>query len=151
MHVTAKADYALRAVVELVLRDGHIATREVLAAEQQIPAKFLEAILAELTRSGILIAKRGINGGYVLGRPAARITVADVIRAVDGPLAGVRGQCPEKLDYPESSAALRDVWVAARASLRIVLETTTMDHVAHNMLSDTVRNLLREPDVWQRR
>lgn len=151
MHVTARADYALRAVVELVHHHGDLATREFLAKEQQIPPKFLESILAELTRSGILIAKRGVNGGYQLARLPGEISIADVIRAVDGPLAGVRGQRPEDVDYPSSSAALRDVWVAARASLRTVLESTTMAHLAAKDLPDAVKVLLHEPGVWQRR
>lgn len=151
MHVTAKADYALRAVIELALHEGTIVTRERLAAEQAIPAKYLESILAQLTRSGVLLAKRGVNGGYMLGRPATEISVADVIRAVDGPLAGVRGQRPENVDYPSSSTALRDVWVAARASLRAVLEGTTVDQIAHGVLSRDVVELLDGPGAWERR
>lgn len=151
MHVTAKADYALRAVVELALRDGAMVTRERLASEQQIPTKFLEAILAELTKSGILTARRGANGGYLLGRRPESITVADVIRAVDGPLAGVRGERPEDLQYPQSSAALREVWVAARASLRLVLETITVADVATGSLPAPVLALLEDPGAWARR
>lgn len=151
MHVTAKADYALRAVVELVLRDGAMVTRERLASEQQIPTKFLESILAQLTKSGILTAKRGSKGGYVLGRSAGSITVADVIRAVDGPLAGVRGERPEDVQYPESSVALREVWVAARASLRSVLEATTLADVAAGSLPSPVLALLDDPGAWARR
>lgn len=151
MHVTAKADYALRAVVELVLHDGEIVTRERLASEQQIPTKFLESILAQLTRGGILVAKRGVKGGYHLGRPAADISVADVIRAVDGPLAGVRGERPEDVFYPDSSSHLREVWVAARASLRAVLEMTSMQDVARKSLPEEVVTLLGQPGVWARR
>lgn len=151
MHATAKADYALRALVELSLHDGELVTRDALAAEQQIPAKFLESILAELTRSGLLIAKRGVRGGYLLGRPAAEITVADVIRAVDGPLAGVRGRRPEDVEYPDSSACLRDVWVAVRASIRAVLEQTTLADVAAKQLPEDVRALLEVKGAWLRR
>ncbi|WP_218713915.1 Rrf2 family transcriptional regulator [Arthrobacter sp. BF1] len=151
MHVTAKADYALRAVIELALHEGTMVTRERIAAEQEIPAKYLEAILAQLTRSGILAARRGVNGGYVLGRTPAEISVADVIRAVDGPLAGVRGQRPEDVDYPASTTALREVWIAARASLRAVLEATTVDEIAHKALSDEVVELLHGPGAWERR
>lgn len=151
MHVTAKADYALRAVVELVLHDGETVTRERLASEQQIPTKFLESILAQLARGGILVAKRGVNGGYHLSRPAADISVADVIRAVDGPLAGVRGERPEDVSYPDSSSYLREVWVAVRASLRAVLEVTSMEDVARKSLPEEVSTLLGQPGVWARR
>lgn len=151
MHVTAKADYALRAVVELVLCNGEIVTRERLASEQQIPTKFLESILAQLTRGGILVAKRGANGGYHLSRSASDISVADVIRAVDGPLAGVRGESPEDVSYPDSSSYLREVWVAARASLRAVLEVTSVEDVARKSLPEEVSILLRQPGVWARR
>lgn len=151
MHITAKSDYALRALVELSLHEGELVTRERLAKEQQIPTKFLESILAGLTRSGLLIAKRGVNGGYLLGRPAPEITLADVIRAVDGPLAGVRGHRPEDVLYPESSSSLRDVWVAVRVSIRMVLETTTLAHVASKELPDDVIALLNVCGAWQRR
>lgn len=151
MHVTARADYALRALVELSLHDGGLVTRDVLATEQQIPAKFLELILAELTRSGLLIAKRGVRGGYQLGRPAGEISVADVVRAVDGPLAGVRGRRPEDVEYPDSSATLRDVWVAVRASIRTVLEQTTLADVAKQKLPEEIIELLQAKGAWQRR
>lgn len=151
MQVTAKSDYALRAVVSLALQDGALRTRSELARDQSIPPKFLESILAELTRAGLLTARRGVGGGYVLGRPADSISVADVLRAVDGPLAGVRGESPEDVDYPDSSSALRDVWIAARASLRSVLETTTIADIAANSLPDSVLSLLDLPGVWQRR
>lgn len=151
MHVTAKADYALRALVGLSLRQGEMVTRDALAAEQQIPAKFLESILAELTRSGLLIAKRGVRGGYLLGRTASEISVADVIRAVDGPLAGVRGLRPEDVEYPESSSSVRDVWVAVRASIRTVLEQTTLADIASKQLPADVAELLQVKGAWQRR
>ncbi|MCZ2402954.1 Rrf2 family transcriptional regulator [Paenarthrobacter sp. Z7-10] len=151
MHVTAKADYAIRAVVELALHEGQVLTRSRLATGQGIPDKFLETILTELTRNGLLIARRGVRGGYLLGRPADSISVADVLRAVDGPLAGVRGERPEDITYPDSSSALREVWIAVRASLRAVLETTTVADIAAQTLPAGVLSLLAEPGVWERR
>ncbi|MFI5084469.1 MAG: RrF2 family transcriptional regulator [Actinomycetales bacterium] len=151
MHITAKADYALRAMIELALQADDVVTGERLAAAQDIPGKFLEAILTELRRAGLLVARRGVRGGYLLGRAAESITVADVIRAVDGPLAGVRGERPENVVYPDSSAALQDVWIAVRVSLRTVLEATTVDDLAHGRLPPAVAALLGEPGAWSRR
>jgi Rrf2 family protein len=151
VQVTARADYALRAVIELA-RSGHPQlTRDALAARQDIPPKFLESILGELSRAGLLSSRRGAGGGYSLTRDPSKITLADVIRCVDGPLAGVRGESPEQVKYPESTQALQDVWVAARASLRLVLETTTVADVALGELPGTVQNLLTLPGAWERR
>ncbi len=151
MQVTARADYALRAVIELARSDQPQLTRDALAARQDIPPKFLESILGELSRSGLLSSRRGAGGGYSLTRSPAEITLADVIRCVDGPLAGVRGESPEQVRYPDSAKALRDVWVAARASLRLVLESTTVADVAGSELPASVQDLLTLPGAWERR
>ena len=118
MQVTARTDYAVRAMVQL---SRGPASRGAIAAAQAIPAKFLESILLRLREGGLLVATRGTAGGYALARRADEITIADVVRVVDGPLAAVRNLPPEDTDYPEPAAALRDVWVALRASMRQVL------------------------------
>lgn len=151
MQVTSRADYALRAVIEIARSEGAVTTRDRIAEEQDIPAKFLEAILGQLSRSGLLVSKRGSGGGYVLARSADEISVADVLRAVDGPLAGVRGESPEDVGYPESSETLRQVWIAVRVSLRQVLENTTIQDIARKTLPSAVRDLLAIPGAWERR
>ena len=124
---------------------------DAVARAQGIPPKFLENLLSDLRRARLVASQRGTDGGYRLARPAASISLADVIRAVDGPLAGVRDQAPEDLDYAGSAASLRDVWIALRASMRGVLEGTTLAHVATGRLPASVRRLLRDPDAWTRR
>ena len=149
MRVSAKTDYALRAAVELAAApDGAQVKCERLATSQSIPLRFLENILLQLRHAGIVESRRGADGGYRLARPAAEITLADVIRAIDGPLAGVSGQRPETLDFKGRSEPLRDVWVAVRASLRGVLENVTLADVAAGELPDIVRELTSEPDAW---
>ena len=149
MRVSAKTDYALRAAVELAASDdGTPVKGERLATSQSIPLRFLENILLQLRHAGIVESRRGADGGYRLARPAAEITLADVIRAIDGPLAGVSGARPETLDFKGRSEPLRDVWVAVRASLRSVLEHVTLADVAANELPDSVRALVAEQDAW---
>jgi Rrf2 family protein len=150
MRTTAKADYAVRAAVELAAA-GELLTAEQVAQAQSIPVNFLENILRDLRRAGIVESRRGQAGGYVLARPADEISVADVIRAVEGPLADVRGQAPESLDYPGSAAKLRDVWVALRANVRGVLEQVTLADVARGELPPPVEELTRDDDAWLRR
>ena len=131
MRISAKADYALRAAIELAAAEGVGPVKgERIAQAQDIPLKFLENILGDLRQSGLVRSQRGAEGGYWLARPAAEITLAEVIRAVDGPLANVRGVRPESLEYGGSSGPLRDVWIAVRASLRSVLEAVTLEEVA---------------------
>ena len=126
MRVSAKVDYALRAVTELAAAPpGHV-TAERLATAQEIPLKFLENILLELRRSEIVASQRGAEGGYRLAKPAAQVSLADVIRAVEGPIATVRGARPEDASYTGAATALRDVWVELRTSMRGVLETTSL-------------------------
>ena len=149
MRVSAKTDYALRAAVELASSgDGLPVKGERLATSQSIPLRFLENILLQMRHAGIVESRRGADGGYRLARPAAEITLADVIRAIDGPLANVSGARPETLDFKGASEPLRDVWVAVRASLRSVLERVTLADVAANELPDVVRDLVAEQDAW---
>ena len=149
MRVSAKTDYALRAAVELASSgDGLPVKGERLATSQSIPLRFLENILVQLRQGGIVVSRRGADGGYRLAQPPEEITVADVIRAIDGPLAGVSGARPETLDFKGRSEPLRDVWVAVRASLRSVLEHVTLADVAANELPDNVRALVAEQDAW---
>lgn len=151
MHITARADYAVRAVVQLAALGPDPATRQQLADAQDIPGKFLETILGDLRRAGILEAQRGTAGGYRLARPDTEVTLADIVRAADGPLAAVRALPPEDTVYPGPAAPLTEVWVAVRASLRDVLEATTVADVVSGSLPPHVRALLTRPDSWSRR
>jgi Rrf2 family protein len=147
MHIPAKADYAIRALLELAAEGGGPIPGSELAAAQQLPTKFLETILAELRRAGIVHSTRGPEGGYRLARPASAIALADVIRAVDGPLAEVRGTRPEATSYEGAAEHLRDVWIAVRVALRKVLEETSLADVAAGKLSSYVRRLLEDPEA----
>jgi Rrf2 family protein len=152
MRTTAKADYAVRAAVELAAAGaGDPVKAEQISEAQSIPLNFLENILAELRRSGIVESRRGAAGGYLLARPAEEITVADVIRAVEGPLANVRGVSPDLLEYQGSAECLRDVWVALRANVRGVLEQVTLADIAKGELPPFIAELTQAPDAWLRR
>jgi Rrf2 family protein len=152
MHVTAKADYAVRAIVELA-GSSQQAPRKVddVAQAQRIPVSFLENILTQLRSSGIVRSQRGPEGGYWLARPADELNLATVIRAVEGPLVGVRGQRPEEIEYVGSAQSLQQVWIALRANLRKVLEHVTIADVAAGSLPDDVMALTREEEAWQTR
>jgi len=147
MRLSARVDYALRAVVELAATNPPV-TAERLASAQAIPPKFLESILLQLRRAGIVHAQRGPEGGYWLARPADEITLADVIRVIDGPLAHIRGQRPEALGYQGAAEALQDVWIALRASEREILELVTVADVASGELPERVRALAADPRAW---
>ncbi|HET9690550.1 MAG TPA: Rrf2 family transcriptional regulator [Acidimicrobiales bacterium] len=151
MQISAKADYAVRAVVELAGAGGGPVKGERLATSQAIPPKFLEAILAQLRQHRILVSRRGSEGGYWLARPAEAITLADIIRAVDGPLASVRGYRPEDVSYTGASERLADVWLALRVSLRNVLEHVTVADLALGPLPPVVAEMLANPDARQSR
>jgi Rrf2 family protein len=152
MRISAKADYAIRAAVELAAagEDGPV-KGDRIASAQQIPPNFLENILADLRNGGLIQSRRGADGGYWLARPADEISLAEVIRAVEGPLANVRGVRPEAVEFGGSAEPLRDVWVAVRASLRSVLEQTTLADVARGELPENVRALAADPDAWSPR
>jgi len=152
VRVSARADYAIRALVELAAAGPNASLRgDAIATSQAIPTKYLENLLADLRRARLVTSQRGVRGGYRLARSAATITLADVIRAIDGPLAGVRDDAPEDVTYPGVAASLRDVWVALRASMRTVLETVTLADVASGKLPAAVRRRLQDPGAWSRR
>jgi Rrf2 family protein len=149
MRVSAKADYAIRAAVELAAAGDGPVKGDAIAQAQEIPPNFLENILVDLRNAGLVQSRRGADGGYWLARPANEVSLADVIRAVDGPLANVRGVRSESLEYHGSAERLLDVWVAVRASLRNVLERVTLADVARGELPDDVARLASDPDAWQ--
>jgi Rrf2 family protein len=148
MRVSAKADYAIRAMVELAAAEGGPLKAERIAQAQEIPLKFLENIMADLRQAGLVRSQRGTEGGYWLMRPAEEIALADVIRAVEGPLASVRGRRSEEVEFAGTAAPLREVWVAVRASLRAVLESVTLADVARGELPGAVAALLADDDAW---
>jgi Rrf2 family protein len=153
VRITARADYAVRAAVELAAAQPNNAPvkGEVLAKSQDIPQNFLENILTELRRAGLIRSRRGAEGGYQLARPAKQITVADVLRAVEGPLAAVQGVQPQDLEYGGAAKQLPELWVAVRASLRSVLEKTTLADLAAGHLPRSVATKTADPDAWHRR
>jgi Rrf2 family protein len=147
MRLSARVDYALRAVVELAATAGPL-TAERIARAQEIPPKFLESILLQLRRGGVVYAQRGPEGGYWLARPASEISLAAVIRVIDGPLANVRGQRPEEVGYHGAAQALQEVWIALRASEREILELVTIADVASGKLPERVQALISDPGAW---
>jgi Rrf2 family protein len=148
MRVSARADYALRACAELAVAGEGRLKRDAIAARQDIPIEFLESVLLALKHAGIVKSQRGAAGGFRLARPASAISLADVIRAVDGPMADVRGDRPEEVTYPGPAARLQDIWIALRASLREILENTTLEALVEDRLPDEVRRLASDPDAW---
>jgi len=149
VRVSAKVDYALRAVIELAASGDGPVKGERIAQSQEIPLKFLENILGDLRHAGILRSQRGVEGGYWLARSPDELTVAEVVRAVEGPIANVRGVGPEQVEYAGSAAPLRDVWIAVRANLRAVLEHVTIADVARGELPASIEALASNPDAWQ--
>lgn len=149
MKVTARTDYAVRAVAELGAADGELVKADRLAEAQGIPRHFLDNILNDLRRAGIVRTQRGSDGGSRLARPAAEITLADVIRAMDGPLAAVRDVRPEDLTYEGAARALPEVWVAVRAALRSVLEHVTVADLVSGRFPASVSALVDDPDAWR--
>jgi Rrf2 family protein len=151
VRLNARVDYALRAVAELASAGGCATcpvTTERLASAQDIPLKFLESILLQLRRAGVVHSQRGPDGGYWLAKPAEKTSLAEVIRAVDGPLANVRGQRPELVGYHGAAAALQDVWIALRASEREILDQVMIADVAAGTLPERVRHLAADMDAW---
>ncbi len=148
MKVTAKADYAVRAAAELAAAADGPVKGERLADAQEIPPQFLEHILLELKHAGIVRARRGSKGGYWLAKPAAEVTIADVVRAVEGPIAHVQSAPPESIEYRGSAEHLQEVWIAVRASLRAVLEHVTLADLVSGELPTAVESLAAEPDAW---
>ena len=152
--ISARVDYAVRAMLMLAEADvdehGPVSV-ESLATRQELPRKFLEAIVADLRRSGLVVSRRGSLGGYVLGRGAAEISIGDIFRAVDGPLAEVRGLRPHETTYSGVAEHLPSIWVAVRASLRDVLDGTSLEAVLTGALPTSVTALIATPDAWESR
>jgi Rrf2 family protein len=149
MRISAKADYAVKAAVELAASsDERPVKAERIASAQGIPLNFLENIMGELRHAGIVRSQRGADGGFRLARPADQITVADVIRAVEGPLASVRGGPPEEATYDGAAAALPRVWIAVRANLRSVVEHVTLADVAAGRIPAKIDRLADDPEAW---
>jgi Rrf2 family protein len=151
MRVSAKADYAVRAAAELAAADEGPVKGEKLAEAQDIPLQFLEHILLELKHSGIVRARRGAKGGYWLAKPADEVTIADIVRAVEGPIAHVQSTPPEAIEYRGNSEHLQEVWIAVRASIRNVLENVTLADLAAGQMPDVVAERVAVPDAWAAR
>lgn len=152
MRISAKADYAVRAAIELATNDAGTPTKgEAISRAQGIPLKFLENILGDLRHAGLVRSQRGAEGGYWLAKPANEITVADIIRAVEGPLASVRGERPEAIDYSGSAEPLQQVWIAVRSALRSVAEQVTLAHLAAGKLPARIDKMARDPESWTTR
>jgi Rrf2 family protein len=148
VQISAKTDYAIRALLQLARNEPRLVKVDTIVAEQGLPRKFIEAILGDLRRANIVRSQRGADGGYALTKPAADIPLGAVIRAVDGPLAEVRGLRPHETTYSGVAEHLPEVWVAVRAALRQVLDETTLADVLSGALPSHVRNLVEEPDAW---
>jgi Rrf2 family protein len=148
MRLSARSDYALRAVIELAASGGGHVTADQLARTQAIPGKFLEAILTQLRRAGLVRSQRGPDGGFWLARPASEISLADIIRAIDGPLVGVRGERPENVGYTGAAEPLQTVWIALRANERAILEEVKLEHIVSGNLPASVRKLADDPAAW---
>ncbi len=148
MQISAKTDYAIRALLSLAAREPELVKIDTVVTEQGLPRKFVEAILGELRRAGLVRSQRGADGGYALARPAAEIMLGSVIRAVDGPLAEVRGLRPHETEYAGLAQHLPEVWVAVRSSLRRVLDETSLAQVLSGALPRHVQRLNDAPDAW---
>jgi Rrf2 family protein len=156
MRVSAKVDYAVRACVELAAAQGQDGPArpvkaEALARAQEIPVKFLENILQGLRQAGLVESRRGPDGGHLLARPAADVALADIIRAIDGPLAGISGRRPEEVTFPGPAQPLGEVWIAVRASLRRVLEGVSLADVVAGEMPPQIAELTADPGAWDRR
>lgn len=150
MRVSAKSDYALRALIEIALQAGDDpVSAEQIGKRQEIPHGFLQSILADLRRAGVVSSQRGQSGGWRLARAAEEISIADVIRAVDGPLVSVYGVRPESVSYNESAKVLQPVWIAARSSLRQVFEAVTIAALANGALPADVLARTRDDEAWR--
>src|SRR3954468_17281837 len=151
MYISAKVDYATRALLLLAASDGKAIRGETLATAQGLPVRFVENTLVDLKRAGLVTSHRGADGGYRLARPAKQIAIADIIRALEGPLAEVHGLRPDQRSYEGPAEHLQDVWVALRAAMRLVLESTTLDRILTGKLPPRVAKMVADPDSWEPR
>jgi len=149
VRVSAKVDYAIRACAELAAAGDGPVKGDRIAQAQEIPLKFLENILLDLKHAGLVQSQRGAEGGYWLAQPAEEISLAEVIRAVEGPIANARGLRPDRVEYGGPAESLREVWIAVRANLRSVLEAVTVADLAGGRLPAEVTRLVADPDAWQ--
>ena len=148
MQISAKTDYAVRALLSLAARDPNLTKVDAVVTEQGLPRKFVEAILGELRRGGLVRSQRGADGGYGLARPATEITIGAVIRIVDGPLAEIRGLRPHETEYANVAAHLPELWIAVRSALRSVLDEVTLAQLLSGKFPAHVRKLVDTPDAW---
>ncbi|TDC66270.1 Rrf2 family transcriptional regulator [Micromonospora sp. KC207] len=151
MQISARGDYAVRAALSLATAYPSLLSTQSIAAEQDMPRKFLEAVLADLRRAGLVRAQRGAEGGYTLARPPKEITIGAILRAVDGPLAGVRGMRPEETSYDGAAENLPRLWVAVRAAVRQVVDQVNLAEMTSGRLPGHVRRLIARPDAWEPR
>jgi Rrf2 family protein len=151
VQISARGDYAVRAALSLAAAHPALMSAQAIAADQGMPRKFLEAVLADLRRAGIVRAQRGADGGYTLAQPPRDVTVGAILRAVDGPLAGVRGLRPEETTYQGAAANLPDLWVAVRAAVRDVVDEVSLTELVSGKMPAHVRKLTTRPDAWQPR
>ena len=147
MQIAAKVEYGVRAMLVLAAADKPLTTDEIAKA-QDLPSRFLGAIMTDLRRAELVASQRGVSGGYRLARPAGQILLAEIMRALDGPLAGVRGDRPEQVSYADSAKHLQDGWIAARAALRQVLDHVTLEQIATGKLPIAVTELTKDPQAW---
>lgn len=152
MHITAKVDHAVRTLLVIAESAHSMAVKaETIAAAQRIPPKVLESVLGELRRADLVTSRRGPDGGYRLARPAVEISIADVIRSIEGPLASVCGQRPEDVGYRGPAEPLQQVWVALRVNIRSVLEEVSIADIGAGELPEFVGELTADPGAWSRR
>jgi Rrf2 family protein len=151
VQISARGDYAVRAALGLAAAYPAVISTHALAEAQAMPRKFLEAVLADLRRAGLVRGQRGAEGGYTLARPPDEITVGAVLRAVDGPLAGVRGVRPEDAVYDGTAVHLQQLWVAVRAAVRRVLDEVTLADLIKGRLPTHIRRLVATPEAWEPR
>jgi Rrf2 family protein len=148
VHISAKSDYAIRALLSLAAYEPDLVKAEIIARQQQLPRKFVEAILADLRRAGLVRTQRGAEGGYALARPASEISLGQVFRAVDGPLAEIRGIRPHETTGEGVATHLPAVWIALRAAMRQVLDETTLAQVLSGKLPRQVKRMADDPTAW---
>ncbi|HYN94745.1 MAG TPA: Rrf2 family transcriptional regulator [Pilimelia sp.] len=151
MQISARGDYAVRAALSLAASYPALLSAQTISQQQELPHKFLEAVLADLRRAGLVRAQRGAEGGYTLTQPPAEISVGQVLRAVDGPLAGVRGMRPEETKYDGAAENLPWLWVAVRAAVRDVVDEVNLAELVTGRMPARVRKLTTRPDAWQPR
>ena len=151
VQISARGDYAVRAALSLAQAYPSLMSAQAIAQDQDMPRKFLEAVLADLRRAGVVRAQRGAEGGYTLSQPPREVTIGQILRAVDGPLAGVRGMRPEETRYTGAAENLPNLWVAVRSAVREVVDEVSLAELISGRMPAHVRKLTTRPDAWQPR